>query len=463
MGRLFWKFFLCILLAQVAATIGIGGAFWLRDRARSQAAELDTGPPAYIALDAAAATLRHGGIKALRGMLGELQRPQVFVQDSQGHELLGRKVPAELEAEVRRQLASGEPRRGIRQLLGPDGERYTAFVQRHFRSAPLMGAGAAPAALARPGDAPPGPGPGPGRRIGQVAGIIAATLASLLFAALLAWYFSRPIRALRSAFEAASRGDLAPRFASPGRAGDELSDLGRDFDRMSARLAALMDGQRRLLHDVSHELRSPLARLQAAVGLAHQQPDRIGSSLDRIERESMRMDKLVGELLTLSRLEAATSPVQREQLDLTELADEIAADARFEAGLDAPLVRVEAPGPIVVRGDPDLLWSALENVVRNAIRHGGSGSVRIVLHLDAQWAHLDVLDRGPGIAPADLGSIFQPFFRSHPNNVDGHGLGLAIAQHVLAAHGGSISAANRDGGGLQVRLSLPLKASPLKA
>jgi two-component system, OmpR family, sensor kinase len=454
MGRLFWKFFLCILLAQVAATIGIGGAFWLRDRARSQAIELDNGPPAWIALDAAAATLKHGGVQALRGMLGDMQRPQVFVQDSQGRELLGRPVPPELQAEVTRQLASGEPRRGIRQLAGPDGERYTAFVRRQFRGAPLAGAGAAAAHQHRPGEAPPGPGPG--RRVGQVAGIVAATLASLLFAALLAWYFSRPIRALRSAFEAASRGDLAPRFASPGRAGDELSDLGRDFDRMSARLAALMDGQRRLLHDVSHELRSPLARLQAAVGLAHQQPERIGSSLDRIERESMRMDKLVGELLTLSRLEASATLARREQLDLTELADQIAADARYEAGPEAPRISVEAPGPIVVQGDPDLLWSALENVVRNAIRHGGS-DVRIVLHVDAQSAHLDVLDRGPGIAAADLASIFRPFFRSNPNKVDGHGLGLAIAQQVLAAHGGGIGASNREGGGLQVRLSLPLK------
>ena len=161
MGRLFWKFFLCILLAQVAATIGIGGAFWLRDRARSQAAELDTGPPGWIALDAAAATLRHGGLGALRGMLGELQRPQVFVQDSQGRELLGRPVPPELEAEVRRQLASGEPRRGIRQLVGPDGERYTAFVRRPFRGAPPTGGGAA-AAPDRLGAAQPAPGPGPG-------------------------------------------------------------------------------------------------------------------------------------------------------------------------------------------------------------------------------------------------------------------------------------------------------------
>ena len=481
MGRLFWKFFLCILLAQVAATIGIGGAFWLRDQARSSAAELDTGPPAFVALDAAAATLKHGGMPALRGMISEMKRPQVFVLDARRRELLGRAVPTELLAEVDRKLASGEALRGIRWLDVPGGARYLAFVQRPVFAIGMATRVATAPVLVSAGGRPPsgfGASHGFNRRIGQVAGIVAGTLASLLFAALLAWYFSRPIRALRSAFEAASAGDLAPRFTGNGRGGDELSDLGRDFDRMSAQLRALMDGQRRLLHDVSHELRSPLARLQAAVGLAHQQPDKIASSLERIERESMRMDKLVGGLLTLSRLDAAPAILRREPVDLAEMMDEIAADARFEAGAEKPgllsaqpdaqmstqvslQVSVHSPGPIIVQGDPDLLWSALENIVRNAVRHGGSGGkVRAVLRRDGQSAHIEVLDRGPGIAPADLASIFRPFFRSNPAgaNVDGHGLGLAIAQRVVAAHGGEIHAANRDGGGLQVSIRLPLDA-----
>lgn len=470
MGRLFWKFFLCILLAQLAATIGVIGAFWLRDQAGSRAAELDNGPPAFIALDAAGATLKHGGVAALRGMLGDLQRPQVFVLDAGRHELLGRTVPPELLAEVDRQLAGGAPSRGIRHLVGPDGERYLAFAQRLHRggrigAGPGMAPGLAPipaaGLVAAVGPPAPGPGgPGFSRRVGQVAGIVAATLASLLFAAVLAWYFSRPIRALRSAFEAASGGDLTPRFSTGRRprAGDELSDLGRDFDRMSAQLRALMDGQRRLLHDVSHELRSPLARLQAAVGLAHQQPERIASSLDRIERESMRMDKLVGELLTLSRLEAEPGLRRREQIDLAELADEIVTDARFETGPDAPRLTVDAPAAIVIQGDPDLLWSALENVVRNAIRHGGTGGiVEVALRRDATHATIEVRDRGRGVAPSDMAAIFQPFFRSHATRtgVDGHGLGLPIAQRVVLAHGGTIHAANRDGGGLQVTITLP--------
>jgi signal transduction histidine kinase len=238
-------------------------------------------------------------------------------------------------------------------------------------------------------------------------------------------------------------------------AGDELAELGHDFDRMSAQLRTLMEGQRRLLHDVSHELRSPLARLQAAIGLAHQQPDKIQASLERIERESVRMDRLVGELLTLSRLEATNALLATEPVDLVEMIDQIADDARFEAGAR---IDVDAPVPVTVRGAPDLLWSAVENIVRNAVKHGGAnGAVEVALHPDDGTAHIEVLDRGPGIAEEHLGEIFEPFFRSNPtlNNVDGHGLGLAIAKRVVETHGGRITAANRTGGGLRMTITLP--------
>ncbi|MGF6274551.1 two-component system OmpR family sensor kinase [Massilia sp. UYP11] len=463
MGRLFWKFFLCILLAQLTATIAIGGAFWLRDQARQKASSsLDSGPPAAVALDAAAATLRYGGEAALRGLLADLRRPQLYVLDAGRRDLLGRAAPAELLKEAERQLGNGE-QRGARRLVGPDGAQYLAFVPRRY-GRPERARGGPPDPLT------PALDPGARRRIGQTVVIGAAVVASLLFAALLAWYFSRPIRALRSAFEAAAAGDLAPRFGRATKGGDELSDLGRDFDRMSGRLRALMDGQRRLLHDVSHELRSPLARMQAAVGLAHQQPDKFASTLERIERESNRMDKLIGELLTLSRLEALPDALRREPVDLAELADGIVADARFEAAQqeagDGPTTSiamrflVEAESSVGVTGDPDLLWSALENVVRNAAKHGaGGGAVTVAVSAGDGLARIDVFDRGPGIPPADLGAVFQPFFRAGAAragaSTDGHGLGLAIAQRVVQAHGGAIVARNREGGGLRVTITLP--------
>ena len=485
MGRLFWKFFLSILLAQVAATIGVGGTLWLRDQARQRGGEptLDKSPPATIMLDAAAATLKHGGIDALRDLAAGSRRMHLYVLDEQGHELLDRPVPARLREEVERNLNGDGHTHAVAHLTGADGRRYTAFASRAWHVPGMdgpgpRGFGTGPGAgppPAGPGDGDPdarmeggpgGPGgPGAGwfglppefsRHVGPWLPIVAATLASLLFAALLAWYFSRPIRALQRAFDAAAAGDLAPRFAhaAPRLIGDELAELGHDFDRMSAQLRALMDGQRRLLHDVSHELRSPLARLQAAIGLAHQRPDRLQASLERIERESVRMDRLVGELLTLSRLEAATTLPATEPVDLVEMVDQIADDARFEAGA---VVDVDAPEPVTVRGAPDLLWSAVENIVRNAVKHGAGGPVNVCLHPDGDLVHIEVLDKGQGIAPEHLGDVFEPFFRSNPtrNNVDGHGLGLAIAKRVVETHGGRISAANRAEGGLRVTITLP--------
>jgi len=508
MGRLFWKFFLCILLAQLAATVGTLGTVWLRDQARQRSGEstLDVGPPGIIMLDAAKATFRHAGIDGLRELAANSRRVRLYVLDKQGRDLLGRPVSSKLRGEVERSLSGEGQTHAVARLPGPDGQSYIVFASRTPYNPAAWAAGARPdtdgpragqparAGPARPdaaqpepgsgfggfggfaGDRGPGPMPGPmpgmgpgmggswfglspeiSRYIGRWLPIVAATLASLLFAALLAWYFSRPIRALRSAFESAAAGDLAPKFAASTFpvGGDELAELGQDFDRMSAQLRTLMEGQRRLLHDVSHELRSPLARLQAAIGLAHQQPDKIQPSLERIERESVRMDRLVGELLTLSRLEASTTPPASELLDLVEMVDQIADDARFEAGAR---VEVYAPVPVTVRGAPDLLWSAVENIVRNAVKHGGAeGQVDVELHPDDRQVHIDVLDRGPGIADEHLDDVFEPFFRSNPtqNNVDGHGLGLAIAKRVVETHGGRITAANRDGGGLRVTISLP--------
>jgi two-component system OmpR family sensor kinase len=480
-GRLFWKFFISILLAQIAATVGIGGAFWLRDQARhrTEAAQLDTGMPAQFLLDAAGMTLKHGGLPALREMVQGMRRHTVYLLDARGAELLGRTVPAELRANAAAQSKESSTRSPVRSLLAPDGQRYLAFVprldmraeQRASRGQSNAGGpegspgGPFGAGMPGPGDGMRGPPGGPmvfGYRVGRIFPMIGATLASLLFAALLAWYFSRPIRALRSAFHAASTGDLAPRFAGETGRSDEFRDLGRDFDRMTGQLRNLIDGQRRLLHDVSHELRSPLARLQAAIGLAHQQPDKLATSLERIERESVRMDKLVGELLTLSRLEATQRIAQREPIDVGEMVEQIADDARFESSSSGAVITVAAVDGITVSGAPDLLWRALENIVRNAIRHGG-GAVDIAVACADTEVTVSVCDRGPGIHPDDLPSLFQPFFRCQAvdgtqSSVDGHGLGLAIARRVIDAHDGVINVANRNGGGLAVTVTLPRAA-----
>lgn len=480
MGRLFWKFFLAILLAQLAATLGIGAAFWLRDQARSLGTaevrltpQLDTGPFAELVIDSAAATLKHGGVAALRDMVAGTSGVRIYVIDDAGKDIIGRTITPALRSEAERARFIGASASAVRHLTGPDGHRYMVFLRRSDdglqpMSRPGPGFGAAPPMFSA-GQRPPPPlhgGPGRPPPDGSLLPYImlaVGTLASLLFAALLAWHFSRPIRALRKAFEAAASGDLGPRFADarPGR-GDELADLGRDFDRMSGQLRALMDNQRRLLHDVSHELRSPLARLQAAIGLAHQQPDKLAASLDRIAREGVRMDELIGQLLTLSRVNSQGVMQKAEDVPLMDLLEEIAADASFEAEQMQRRVTLHGDAAVHVRGAPDLLWRAIENLVRNAIKHSPEGgTVEIALERDGQSAQVQVLDRGPGVVPDDLEAIFQPFYRSDPNanNSDGHGLGLAIAQGVVEAHGGTIHASNRPGGGLQVTLAIPCSPS----
>lgn len=515
MGRLFWKFFLCIMLAQVTATIGIGGTFWLKNRAAQQerALDIDTSPPAQMTIEAASATLEAGGSAALRQFLGKMGRMRVFAVDAQGRELMGRPVHPAMLNKARALLAQQQPHPVVREASSADGKRYLLFLpsSERFRNAE---AGAArdtlnAVTMTGPLGMPRGPRPnqagaapradyqrGPPREMGGMGGmppgprmdaslrtfipLAAAIAASLLFAFLLAWYFARPIRDLRQAFEAASHGNLAPRFQASGKRGDELTDLGRDFDRMTGRLRSLMDSQTRLLHDVSHELRSPLARLQAAIGLAHQQPDKMAASMQRIERESERMDKLIGELLTLSRLEAGAVHAgemhagagqagavhaHSEHICIADLVHDIVEDARYEAGARQVAIEVAGDGAsldTVVTGQPELLARAVENVVRNAVKHspdGASVRVHIALHDGGQQLRITVLDRGPGVPQADLASIFEPFFRASntQHSTDGHGLGLAIARHVISAHAGRIAASLRTGGGLCVEMLLPVK------
>jgi signal transduction histidine kinase len=517
-GRLFWKFFVCILLAQMTATVGVLGGIWLKDRSQQSAtpADIDTSPPAEIAINAAAATLEYGGTNALRRMLDNMDRRRVYAVDDEGREMLGRIVSPAMLRESRALLKDDGKRRVVRQVYDPQGNRYMLFLpwaerQRGFdsesrqllaglKSQQMMledrrgggnfdgrfdpnrpgGPGGPPPDGAPPGNPPPGQAQGgngangaPGMQgprgpmgprfqpLTPWIPIVAAIFARLLFSVILAWYYSRPIRALRAAFDAAAGGDLAPRFVTAsGKSHTELNDLGRDFDRMTARLRNLIDGQTRLLHDVSHELRSPLARLQAAIGLAHQQPDKIAASMERIERESVRMDKLVGELLTLARLEAGAIKASQEEISMADLLEQIADDASYEAASQQRSVVREGDADVLVVGQADLLGRAIENVVRNAIKHsaeGGEVQLQVRSLPDARQLCIRVLDRGPGVAPADLETIFQPFFRSSNAGTEGHGLGLAIAQHVIEAHGGSIKATNRAGGGLCVEMILPVK------
>jgi len=223
-----------------------------------------------------------------------------------------------------------------------------------------------------------------------------------------------------------------------------------------------MEGQRRLLHDVSHELRSPLARLNAIVGLARQQPENIDESLSRLERESTRMDRLLSELLTLSRLESGLVERASETVDLGELLGDVVDDAAPEAAAVACRVELKAGPGTLVCGDPELLHRLFDNLLRNALTHARTGGwVGISLAIRAGEAVVRVEDRGSGVPKSELVQLFVPFYRGR-SRVDGngYGLGLAIARQVVDQHGGQIEATNRHEGGLCLTVVLPLAKVP---
>ena len=240
-----------------------------------------------------------------------------------------------------------------------------------------------------------------------------------------------------------------------GRRRDELAELGADFDRMAQRMQLLVSAQQRLLHDVSHELRSPLARIQAAVGVARQQPERTAVMQERVERESTRLDILVGEFLTLARLETeATSPAS-EPIDMIELLTEVCDDARFEAQASNRDLLFSFSGDYWIQGRGDLLYRAFENVVRNAVKFTYESTV---VKVDAQASPTSLIvtvsDHGPGVPQEFHAQMFEPFQRVGDAGVEGFGLGLTIAKRAIESHGGRIEAQAAEGGGLAIRVSL---------
>jgi two-component system OmpR family sensor kinase len=451
MGRLFWKIFLgfWLTLVIVSAAVGFAVHWYAQDRL-AQVTELAGGPRAEISISAVAATLQHAGaagtVALLRQWHGRHAAP-VLVVDDGGRDLLDRPVPAAALAKARAELDGASRTPGARRVTAPDGREYFLLVP----AEPL------PFAPPRPHFGPPG---GPlFTRIGVT------LLASLLFSAGLAWYLTRPVRHLRAATRRLAEGALDTRVMPRiGARRDEIADLGRDFDHMAERLQALVGAQRRLLHDVSHELRSPLARLHVAVGLARQQPDKLATTLDRIEHETQRLDDLVGEVLTLSRLEAGVSGATEQYVDVADLLETVVEDARFEAETRGCQVGLAADGETVVRGRTELLRRAFENVIRNALKYTGQGTtveVKTSREPAANRVTVSVCDRGPGVPETALDAMFEPFYRAgNVSDRDGFGLGLAIAKRAVAAHGGSIRAVNRPEGGLCVEIILPLADVP---
>ena len=307
--------------------------------------------------------------------------------------------------------------------------------------------------------APPSPDRSPFFRTGPL--IFLALF--LLIGGLVCWWLARsltsPIQTLRNVTQQFAGGNLSVRVGDSITGQSEIKDLANDFDTMAQRIEQQVESQQRLQRDISHELRSPLARLNVALELARQRSgDQAESALNRIERESDRLNEMIGQLLSLHRLESEVLSCD-QSLDLSALLVDLVADADFEARAHNGAVHIQSEQGVQIRGDEKLLYGAIENVLRNAVRYTKEdSSVEVAMRKLVDKVLITVRDHGPGIDDAALEKIFQPFYRvddARERNTGGSGIGLAIAERTIRRHGGTIRARNADGGGLEVVIELP--------
>ena len=290
-------------------------------------------------------------------------------------------------------------------------------------------------------------------------------LLSLLFIGAVGWWVARsvarPVEALRRATRRMADGELSTRVGRQGGlAHDELAQLAGDFDLMAARIEALVAHDRGVLQGLSHELRSPLARLQLILDLARRsdEPTEAAPYFEQAEQEIARLDRMLGEMLALSRMEGGLPGMEREPVELTTLVHDCLEQSRLEAEARHVELCLTSVDSIVVSGSAMLLERALDNLLGNAIKFSPEGgTVGLTLRIDQRFAELAVRDHGLGVPESELALLFRPFFRgSNAAQVEGHGLGLSIVQRVAQVHGGSIQVHNAEGGGLEIRLRLPL-------
>jgi two-component system, OmpR family, sensor histidine kinase CpxA len=397
--------------------------------------------------------LDRGGPAAAATYFATLERTQrirAVMLGADGREIAGRALPAEAATLVAGARASTETEVKpvgfmvwkARQVTVADGRRFVILV------------GAPTHLLRLLQDAPSA----------QLLRLLAVFVTAGVLCYGLARYVAKPLGTLRGATRQVAAGDLSARVGPAlGRRRDEFADLGRDFDRMAERIEALMTAERRLLRDISHELRSPLSRLNVALGLGRQRAGQEQVALDRIEREAERLNVLIGQLLMLARLESGAREPEREPVALTRIVQEVAEDADFEARSRSRSVCITQSCEAVVMGAADLLRSAVENVVRNAVRHTREHTaVEISVRPDDRGGPPRVLvavrDQGGGVPENALTEIFHPFYRvadTRGREPGGAGLGLTIVDRTIRLHGGTVRAANASGGGLVVEVSLP--------
>lgn len=451
MRSLFLKIFLSFWLAN-ALFVVLAILVTVAMRPARQISAVEALQPKFLndAVDA----YESGGVDKLREYLRNLRETQhvrAILFNEQGN-LMGHPVPPWFN-----EVASGHrhtsdtllgrlnPRNQMLKasMISRDGHRYTLVTELPPDQAAVFGPNGVPGL-----------------------GILIAVLSSGLVCYFLARYLTSPIVRLRKATQKLASGDLSARAGGvTAPSNDEVSQLVRDFDLMAEQIENLVRAQSRLLKDISHELRSPLARLTVALELVRQRSaPEVEPILDRISLESNRMNELIGSLMTIARLESGAGSIRKVPIQLQAVVEEVARDAAFEAQARNCRVQVDIQDELPVVGDPALLHSAIENVVRNATRYTGEGTTVKIRAEKTQWnleeAVICVTDAGPGVPEDSLDKIFRPFYRiddARVRSTGGVGLGLAITEQAIRLHGGSVKASNLPEGGLSVEIRLPLE------
>jgi two-component system sensor histidine kinase CpxA len=438
------------MLLVLLATAAVG---WYRI---SQVESIDM----KVLADEATTRLNIGSKAGLNRWIDEAEHRyrgwRIYVVDQSGEDLRGRDMPQRLISYAKRLRDAGflDPSAGMRRrddpllltplIVDPDGTVYTIMGDSTVRT---------PMLLLREPDV-------------RVVVLVFALTISGLVCWLLARYVSTPVEHLQSSARSLAAGNLEARVGEDfSRRKDELGVLARDFDTMAHHVRSLISSKEALLRAMSHELRSPLARLRVALGLARREGADLAKQFDRIELEAERLDTLIGQMLQLSQLRAVEPVLPREPLDLTSLLSEIVEDARLEATAAEKSIEFTPAVAVQAEGDAGLFRSAIENVVRNAVRFTAVGTaVTVTLGVEGDRARIVIADRGPGVPLQELERIFEPFYRvaeSRDRDSGGNGIGLAITARVAQVYGGEVHARNRtDGTGLSVEMQLPATHAP---
>lgn len=452
---LFLKIFLWFgsIVATVILMTFLGGELMRHEHNIHRAHPADAVVDTYA--NQAAEHYERGGRSELNNYLDGLQREsniRATLFNEQLQELAGRRMPPETGELARRVFEEGS--------TNPLDHGRSAFFARLART----NSGSRYVLIGESLQPPPW-------LFHPIVHLIAAFLVAALFCYGLARYLTSPVTKLRAATRELAAGNLSVRVVPGlGSRRDELVSLAADFDEMAEKIQLLIESQRRLLGDISHELRSPLARLNVALELARQRSgSEAQTALERIQMEAETLNEMIGQLLALTRIETGAEEIAKTKFDLQQLLADVAADANFEASARERAVKLNSAETAVIEGAPGLLRGAIENVVRNAVAYTAKGTtVEIELtHPGSDSAdtsaRIVVRDHGPGVPEESLTRIFRPFYRvdeARDRAAGGVGLGLAIAERAVNLHGGTITAANAPDGGLVVTITLP--SNPLQ-